>query len=524
MKQESEERPPAVRLLALVTLGFAARRAHDLWLFVLSEDWLPQWDMANYGAAGVELTAALKRLDLAAFAVRLSEMDLWPPLFPLLQVPALLFASYDYRVPRLLVVVLYGVMVVATYWTGLQIDRKTGALVGSLAASLILLAPFYQVFGVLVMLEIPGALLTVLALGSYLRARHLGSVGAYRLAALCATLLFFCKYNYGLIWLAAIAGAEIWSRFGGTRLAWQAFRRKLVTIDWRRPWNLFVLVHSGFLLAILLTGGGVWEVAGRQIKVTSVGNPAFLLLLLFLLRFLLRPRRNWSRWRETLQRMGKPWPTYAAWIAAPILVWMLIPGHTKNFFGFVENRSSGLPFWSMENLLFYPRSFVQDYSPHWVVGAIVVLLGCLPLVFLPALRESRRVLSLALLAAGVAVCLHPYKQPRFLFTVAPLLWLSAAASISWLMDRATSRWRVSLRQSALALAAVACLCTAALLPADRADLWTEVEWRSVPAEVWEPLDSIVDAAKAEEELWVFGVWNGLSPGLLQWHARIVDPA
>jgi hypothetical protein len=203
---------------------------------------------------------------------------------------------------------------------------------------------------------------------------------------------------------------------------------------------------------------------------------------------------------------------------------MLIPDHTKNFFAFVENRSSGLSFWSLDNLLFYPRSFLQDYSPHWAVGAVVLLLGCLPLLALPELSEARKVLGMALLLAGLAVCLHPYKQARFFFTVAPLLWLSAAASVGWLLDRATRGWRVSLRQGALALTALAGLCVAALLPPARGDLAAAVEWRSVPAEVRETLNTIVQAAKPEEELWVFGVWNGLSPGLLQWQARILDPA
>src|SRR5206468_2577701 len=106
----------------------------------------------------------------------------------------------------------------ALFAAGLRLHPTRGPWVGLAAATLALLAPIVRVFGSLCMLEMPGAFLLALTAWLHLRAcREPASHSLLVAAGVSATALFFCKYNYGLMWFAALALCE-W-------LAWPAERR-----------------------------------------------------------------------------------------------------------------------------------------------------------------------------------------------------------------------------------------------------------------------------------------------------------
>jgi hypothetical protein len=54
---------------------------------------LPQWDMAKYGVDGLRLARAAWDGAPLRFLVTIHEMDVWPPLIPLLELPAFLLAK-----------------------------------------------------------------------------------------------------------------------------------------------------------------------------------------------------------------------------------------------------------------------------------------------------------------------------------------------------------------------------------------------------------------------------------------------
>ena len=63
---------------------------------------LPRWDMAKYGVSGLRLSRALQDVDPFAFLGHLNGLSVWPPVFPLLEVPIFLLAGPGYASARAL--------------------------------------------------------------------------------------------------------------------------------------------------------------------------------------------------------------------------------------------------------------------------------------------------------------------------------------------------------------------------------------------------------------------------------------
>ena len=130
---------------------------------------LPLWDMAAHGHDGVRLAESLRQFDLVGFFIQVYGMSLWPPAFPILETPFLLVFGDDYWVPRLVVGVLGILVVPLMVLIGKELDARWGIATGLLAAAALLASPMHRLFSALIMLEVPGALLFLLAMLMALR-------------------------------------------------------------------------------------------------------------------------------------------------------------------------------------------------------------------------------------------------------------------------------------------------------------------------------------------------------------------
>lgn len=417
---------------------------------------------------------------------------------------------------------LFLVCCMAAYWVGLELDLPHGVLVASLAATLASSSPMFQLLGALVMLELPGTLLILLSMGFYLRYLRSQRLHDLILTCLATTAVFFCKYNYGLMWLVPLFINEVWRT--PPRRAWLAetLRRNLHPRVLVRPWPLFLAGYGAFLLWIVVTGGGVWRIGEHVISVRSLGNPVYALAWILIARMLLKPGRlvDWSRFVRT--RAEPRIRTFLALVGGPILLWLMVPAHMKDFFGFLENRESGLGLLSPENLLFYPRALAVDYSISPIIGSITVILGLASLAWLARARASDRVLLLTLGFGLCAALLHPYKASRFIFAVAPLLWLAAGYTLARLMMGLERR--IGGRPTAAVALVLACAAPVWMLNRG----WDEARFRdafassTVPASVRPVLDAAVGAPNVSR-MALLGTWNGLSPGLVRWHSLLRHP-
>ena len=531
--------PKPARLAAafffLLILAAAGRNLVTVWHQVETAPRPPQWDMASRGVAGVRLAEDLMRGDVAAFLGRLNEMAVWPPFFPLLETPFILAFGAEYEVPRKLVGGLFLLAVLALFWAGRRLDPAHGDATGLLAAALLCASPHLHLFASLIMLEVPGLLLLTVCLATYGGALQRPSAARWRLAALAATLLFFTKYNYGLMWIVPVMLHEAWRSAGSWRTLLRQTGRALARLELRQPWNLFVLLYLGLTAVVVATGGIDTEVAGLPLRMSSLGGPIYALYVLTLLRLALhRPSRE--RLRAAYARLTRRRRIFAAWTGLPIALWMLVPDHTRNFFSFLGNRSSGIPLTSLESLAFYPRVFTSEYvTAPWIGGLMLVLaLPCLALAFVAPARarsapgEGARILALALLCGIVALLVHPYKLPRFLATTAPLLGLAAglvgARILAVLAHLLVGRTRPSpgSRLVALLLAGLVAILLAAE-PVDPERLRQNRMLHTVPRGAVTILEHLADAVREEPQSAVLGTWNLLSPALLEWHFHLHHP-
>jgi len=515
--------PIAFAAGAAVLLWGAVRTAAGLLRTLEVHPGLPLWDMATHGFDGVRLADALRRLDLLGFFGLLWGMGLWPPGYPLLEAPVFLLFGTSFETAQKMVLVIFCLSAGMIFAAGgLLRPGLSGLACGLVSSWLLLVSPFFRLFGLLVMLEIPGVFLLLLAFCLYLTYLRGPTRRRLVLASLATTTLFFCKYNYGILWMVPLVLSEL-SRSGHTLRTGLSSVEKGMRRIGRRPFAVFVLIYLGFIVFVSTTGGFAFTVAGRGISVRSAANPTYILFIIVLLRLLLiRPRRTLRRMAGWWQSLSDRFRIPLLLIALPILVWLLDPTHLKGFFGFVENRSSHLSLLSFEGLLFYPRAFVAEFSPAPWIGWSVLLIGLAhALLRARSTDPSHRILAYCTLFGLVAVGGHRYKDPRFFFTVAPLIWLSfgsaAVQAIRWLPVRMRYAGEI-----ALAAAVGVALVTGGGL--ESASVGRGLERFSTPSSVGEPLDAVCGLVAESGETLVIGCWNGLSPSLLEWRYRQRFPA
>lgn len=144
-------------------------------------------------------------------------------------------------------------------------------------------------------------------------------------------------------------------------------------------------------------------------------------------------------WRNRSDREALVDPRVLLW-AAPTLVgfavWQLarpdLFGYVQKFF---ENRSSGLAFWSVENLLFVPLAAHRAYLP-WLGAALFLpfLVGLVPRRAEPTAPSGAGLgrLQAYVIVGFAALTWHDFKISRNLATALPVFYLCALAPLATL--------------------------------------------------------------------------------------------
>lgn len=522
-------------------LVVAAIASAALVRIVRTEPGLPLWDEAAQGFAGLEAAAALGGFRPLEFLAVLNRQVVWPFVHALLLLPGFAFLGSGFETPALVNAVLFGFLALLVYAGGAALHPARGPWIGAIAAGLLLASPYYRVFGTVGMLEMPGATLLALTAACHVRGSAPDAKRGWLIAAGVSTAaLFLLKYNYGLLWLAALAANE-WFRLPGAERA----PRRARALAWLRgggllrPFPLFLTISLGSLAAIHFTGGFEFTAFSRRVSVHSAGNPAYALLVILAAWGAASCARDPARWRLRWRSLSERHRVLLATIGTPLLVWFLIPwpNRVKALVSFVANRESGPSPWSLDGLLYYPRVFAAEYSPEPAVGWIALALALLPPGAAHDPRGSRevpaapvqspprhgaRLLYLALVIALAATIGHRYHHPRFLFTAALLVWLNAARAAVGLLEPLLARAPRLVRELAWAAALVAALVALPRPPEARVRAGHRA-WRTSEA-LLPVMDRVLDLAAAEPGPSILlGYSYALSPGLLSWRARAARP-
>jgi hypothetical protein len=225
---------------------------------------------------------------------------------------------------------------------------------------------------------------------------------------------------------------------------------------------------------------------------------------------------------------------YAAPTVGTLLLWQLLrPDLARNIQIFFENRSSGLEFWSVENLAWVPITLARSYlnsTPLAVVLGVLFVLSLVPSFFgrdvtvgfgpfrwtLPHSEGMRLVHSFVLVSFG-ALTWHDYKIDRSLHGIAPLVYLSALRTLGGLAVPASMALVASVAPSVLLLVGGVAQSVhqfAETLPG----LAATSDFRPEPPVV-QALKFIEAQARKRDQIWVTGWVFRLSPNLIEYWLR-----
>ena len=497
----------AAAILLTVLAAGEARRIYGLYL---SQDRLPLWDMAGHAWGGIELHQALRQGRPLHFLGLLNAQDKWPFGFSLLLLPFVGSGGDGFAAATLLPAALFALTPLLLLWAAREVDAgAVGWWSGVLASLLFLASPLPRLFAMLIMREEAGMWFSLLAFCTYLRARRLDREGDWRLAGLAGLALFLVKYNYALIWGAAVA-ADSFLRLPPEGRA--GLPRGIARRLWPRESS-----PAAWILALYL-----WALAAALLLGKNPGYGLYAGLLAATAWAAARWRRDpagVAAWWRGLPAAGR---AFAATVALPLWIWFLSPSpiHPKEILAFLRNRSAGPPVASLGSLLFYPRVFIRDYAPAPLGGVVLALLALALVVRWTRFRrlaggEASRALLLAVGLAFLLPTLHPYKEPRFLATAVPFALLAATAMASRLAHALPGPARTAMGAALCAVMTLGVWVVPGSCGQD-ARLLRDYERYSADPVFREPLDFIVSTGRtASGRLAVLGSFNELSESLIR---------
>ncbi|MBE9039532.1 hypothetical protein IQ235_01815 [Oscillatoriales cyanobacterium LEGE 11467] len=115
-------------------------------------------------------------------------------------------------------------------------------------------------------------------------------------------------------------------------------------------------------------------------------------------------------------------------IYATILGLWLSIAHRPTIWRFFTGHPSYASFWSMENLLFYPKVWLSDYSSHAIVGFFALILAIVGAVGYWHYLCVRVAAWSALAATGI-LTISTTNSLRHLFVVVPGMWMLAGLGL-----------------------------------------------------------------------------------------------
>lgn len=527
-------RPWAWMFVLVVALAAGISVVANDWNLAGHDARLPMWDMASHGLDGIRLAETIRTVDPLHAIASVWSMGLWPPFYPMVEAPVFAIWGFEYVTATRFAAFWHLAFILGIISVCVAFGRVRGTIMAGVAIGLATASPMVHFFGRLVMLELPGASLQLLAVGAYLAYQRRPTSVRATIAALAMLVLFFCKYNYGILWLVPLALIELGADSDRRRDLLKSLRAEWRSGRLRRPFPIIIGVLLLMIVIILLTGGVAGQLAGRRFSIRSPANLAYLALLVIIVWLVRDVLRSPQAARDRFRALAPLHKRLLVLFVAPVALWFLDPRHMRTLFTFLKNRSSGMNPFSPEALSFYPRDFIARYSPEpWIAWAVMIL-AIVGIYILWRKPQAGRVIAIVCLW-GIATCFfHRYKEGRFFFTTAPFVWLACGAAVAEVLARGIERLsrrtgglpalRSARRERAsefVAAAIAVAFITFGWIAAPATATIDQMRagWTS-PPDLRPVLDRIVAEIADQKQVCVMGMWNGLSPALIGWHLRL----
>jgi hypothetical protein len=510
-------------IIGIMVVALAIRLWRAVWPYATASDRFPNSDGASHVMLGIQMADALRHGNVLGFLKQIYDCSPWPPLYFVAETPMFLLFGNHFHVAAAMTPFLLVGCITGIYLVGVETGGVEGVVMGAIAAALMAASPIVQSFGALIMLEVPGTFLLMLAMIAAVRYRRTESIRDARLACIAAFALFMLKFNYGLLWIVSLVASEIGHSVPAPSRMWSMAMEFLRGRRWLSPIGLGGIVAIVALGFVATHRGSVVTLAGRRWTVPGLRDPLVMVIALGLVAFLAHARDNLRRLRGWFASLHPAARNFLVLVALPIVVWLGDPSHMKEFLVFLSNRSSNFPLLGARNLLFYPWSFLKDYSPSVGMGVVVLAVALVSVARIPFLPPARRLIAVALGVGLAFTTIHHFKENRFFFLVAPLVWLSCGITIADLLSRVTAGLRSNARAATLAAVAVVAIVATAVFGLDGLRLRRWFDSWTAQGSIEPVLAAVTDVNVSSQGTVLIGTWDRFAPHLVWWYQRYHHP-
>jgi hypothetical protein len=432
-------------LVVAMALGVAGWAYGQFWPDARYLWWSPTHDRnAHYWMAQC-VGLDLRNGDLVHLARDIERMRIWGPTFPLITGVVLALGGADYRLAALTSMAAWVGAAFFAFLVAKRVAPRGGDFAGAIAAVLIMASPAFHAFATDIMLEGPGACLSLIVVHAYLRARQQPSRAAYRWFAVAMTALFLLKCNYWLLALFALVATEACRWIGllvGGRGSCRAEQdgsaefspspiRTLGSIDrgfvrsWciaqlRHPLNWLLLIPLGLLILFAVRGPFTLPFGLRIRSADTLADVAYWIAFLRLFMAWLRLGRSWLCERST-------WAvTIADWHLWPTAAWFLLPKRIGLFVWYLtRNHGPGEGDGFVGRIVAYAQALATDYVPGVAILVLVVVLTAVTFLLARRLRPGAAFLLWFIVVSAGLTALQSTCRSRFLHSWIAATWVTA---------------------------------------------------------------------------------------------------
>ena len=370
------------------------------------------------------------------------------------------------------------------------------------------------------MLEIPGILFTLVASLCYTKylSENRMNESWWRRTCLASTLLFFCKYNYLIIWIISLVTFELITNEKFRQDTTHFSKRILSSFDKRSPFCWISLCYFLLLSFVALFGGIDTVFLGHRLVFKSIlGNPIYGFMLFAAIYHLIFHRERFKLAWLAFINAPEPYRSANRLFIVPVLIWFAYPPNFSTFLSFLVNQSKRDSFFSLKTLVFYPTYFISEVSFNGIVGTIV--LGGFFAGFLWLRKFSlpeRFIFWLAMLGYSFCV-IHPNYIDRYLLTTVPFIFISASLSILRMSRSIFSESSIG------PISLLVCLLSVIFVEhnASYQNQFVLRETRS--KEIFHLIDPICKKAMESSPTNVVGFNSEMSPDLVAWRCLTLYP-
>lgn len=394
-----------------------------------------QHDRNSHFSFAMDLAVLMRAGDVISWLDRVSQSVIWPPLNGLLLSAVLLVSGAGRNVAIVsslagwvATIVLCGALAGRLARSRPE-TRVGGAVVAGLFA---LTSPALRLLGSDVMLESFGAALSAAVLLAWMRCLENPSrIAGWRALGLLLTLLFFDKYNY---WALAVAALVISKGHRALGLAVAVIKAASSIPRGRRNWILLGPAAGLALVAaaIAVTGPKSISVFGHQLQLYPTGPMLSIAYAAVLLHFAFWWRRARS---ALLPAIGPAGLVLLRWHALPIALWLLMPFALPSTIWFLAaNAGVQASYAISQNFMVQAMGFSDGFHPAAWAGLLALALAIMGGAW--RFREpGAAAIVVFLVLCAFAVVFHPQQQLRFQATWLFSLWALAGAGAARMLPK-----------------------------------------------------------------------------------------